>query len=191
MVERNNQVTSELPLRLRRQDLLVRRIPPASRMSRAGWALITVLSLTVDALVSHYAQFNPATYLPDQRDFYLHQELVLGLHATGAMLALSTGPFQYAARHRCRCPRVYRALSGVYLAGSTTAAIAGLALARTADSGPIASFGFMSLALGWLITTWTAVGMLQAGRIADYRRWMIRSSSLILAGVTLRLMLGT
>jgi hypothetical protein len=49
----------------------------------------------------------------------------------------------------------------------------------------------MSLALGWLITTWTAVGMLQAGRIADYRRLMIRSSALIFAGVTLRLMLGT
>jgi uncharacterized membrane protein len=191
MVEKNNQVTSDLPLRLRQRDLLLKRIPPASRMSRAGWALITIFSLTVDALVSHYPLFNPATYLPDQRDVYLHHELVLGLHVTGAMLALSTGPFQYAARHRCRSTRAYRALSGVYLAGSTAAAIAGLVLARIAQDGPIASFGFMSLALGWLITTWTAVAMLQAGRIADYRRWMIRSSSLMFAGVTFRLMLGT
>ena len=33
--------------------------------------------------------------------------------------------------------------------------------------------------------------MIMRGRIADHRRWMIRSFSLVFAGVTLRLILGT
>ena len=38
-----------------------------------------------------------------------------------------------------------------------------------------------------LFTTATAVRMIVARRVADHRRWMIRSFSLILAGVMLRL----
>jgi hypothetical protein len=42
------------------------------------------------------------------------------------------------------------------------------------------------LDLAMLFTTWTAVRMILAGRYAEHRRWMIRSFSLIMAGVMLR-----
>jgi hypothetical protein len=45
---------------------------------------------------------------------------------------------------------------------------------------------FTVLALATLFTTWTALRMILAGRYAEHRRWMIRSFSLILAGVMLR-----
>jgi hypothetical protein len=37
-----------------------------------------------------------------------------------------------------------------------------------------------------LFTTWTALRMVLAGRYREHRRWMIRSFSLIMAGVMLR-----
>ena len=37
-----------------------------------------------------------------------------------------------------------------------------------------------------LFTTWTAVRMILTGRYGEHRRWMIRSFSLIMAGVMLR-----
>ena len=52
---------------------------------------------------------------------------------------------------------------------------------------PIAVAGFALLDLAMLFTTATALRMIVARRVADHRRWMIRSFALILAGVTLRL----
>jgi hypothetical protein len=61
-----------------------------------------------------------------------------------------------------------------------------LILAPTAYTGLVASAGFTVLDLAMLFTTWTAVRMILAGRYAEHRRWMIRSFSLIMAGVMLR-----
>jgi len=44
------------------------------------------------------------------------------------------------------------------------------------------------LGLSVLFTTWTALRMVLARRIGDHRRWMIRSFSLIFAGVMLRIL---
>jgi uncharacterized membrane protein len=162
---------------------------PARRMHRTGWALMTLLSLAMVALASQYLRFDPSTYFAEQREIYIHRELVLGFHITGGMLAMATGPFQFAARLRRRSTRLHRTLGVVYVVGVTVGALAGLALATTAHGGVVASLGFMSLALCWLVTTWTALAMLLAGRIADHRRWMVRSFSLTLAAVMLRLLL--
>jgi Predicted membrane protein (DUF2306) len=50
----------------------------------------------------------------------------------------------------------------------------------------VASAGFTVLDLAMLFTTWTAVRMILAGRYGEHRRWLIRSISLIMAGVMLR-----
>jgi hypothetical protein len=47
------------------------------------------------------------------------------------------------------------------------------------------------MAISWLACTWVGFRLIMRGRIADHRRWMIRSISLVLGGVTLRLILGT
>jgi hypothetical protein len=52
----------------------------------------------------------------------------------------------------------------------------------------VAALGFTLLDLAMLFTTWTALRMVLAHRYADHRRWMIRSYSLMFAGVMLRLL---
>ena len=63
----------------------------------------------------------------------------------------------------------------------------GLLLAPFSQGGLTAHLGFGALALLTLGTTARAFQLVRQGNITKHRRWMIRSFSLILAGVTLRL----
>jgi uncharacterized membrane protein len=115
-------------------------------------------------------------------------EFFLGVHVLSGILALLVGPFQFVGRIRRRFLRVHRFLGAVYIASATALGLTGLVLAPTAYTGPVAVLGFTFLDLAMLFTTWTAVRMVVARRIGEHRRWMIRSFSLILAGVMLRVM---
>jgi Predicted membrane protein (DUF2306) len=77
-------------------------------------------------------------------------------------------------------------MGATYVASATALGVSGLILAPTAYTGLVASAGFTVLDLAMLFTTWTAVRMILAGRYGEHRRWMIRSFSLIMAGVMLR-----
>jgi uncharacterized membrane protein len=103
------------------------------------------------------------------------------------ILALLIGPFQFVRRLRRRFVRVHRFMGATYVASATALGVSGLILAPTAYTGLVASAGFTVLDLAMLFTTWTAVRMIVAGRYGEHRRWMIRSFSLIMAGVMLRL----
>jgi len=80
---------------------------------------------------------------------------------------------------------------GTYLAAATVGGLAGLGMAPTAYAGIVTSLGFAGLGCCLLAFTWTGFLMIMRGRVADHRRWMIRSFALLFAGVTLRLLLGT
>ena len=77
-------------------------------------------------------------------------------------------------------------MGATYVASATALGVSGLILAPTAYTGLVASAGFTVLDLAMLFTTWTALRMIFAGRYGEHRRWMIRSFSLIMAGVMLR-----
>jgi Predicted membrane protein (DUF2306) len=53
----------------------------------------------------------------------------------------------------------------------------------------VSTAGFGLLAGLWLASTWKALDAARNGRIAEHRRWMIRSFALTFAAVTLRLYL--
>ena len=69
------------------------------------------------------------------------------------------------------------------------AAPAGLLLAVGTDAGPIAQSGFGTLAVVWFGATGYAFWLATQGRIAEHRRWMIRSFAMTFGAVTLRLYL--
>lgn len=160
------------------------------RLSRVGWALMTTLSVLVVVIASRYLQFDPSTYFPQQRQVYVERELALGVHIAGAMVALATGPWQFSSRLRRRRPRVHRAIGVSYLMGCLVGGVGGLMLASTAHGGVVASLGFAALAGGWMLTSAIGLRMILNGRVADHRRWMVRSFSLTFAAVTLRLLPG-
>jgi hypothetical protein len=150
--------------------------------------LLFLLCVDVVVVVSPYLTFDPAAYLSEQREPYLRVEFFLGVHVLSGILALLVGPFQFVGRIRRRFLRMHRFLGAVYISSATALGLTGLVLAPTAYTGLVAVLGFTFLDLAMLFTTWTAVRMVAARRIGEHRRWMIRSFSLILAGVMLRLM---
>ena len=167
--------------------------PPRRRrlaryLAKPGWVIMTLLSLMTIAFVARYLTFNPDTYFPEQREVYMRREFVLGVHVVCGILALAIGPFQFVGAIRRRFVRVHRSLGVVYIASCTGLGLSGLVLATTSYPSWVTSLGFGLLGLSMLLTTWTALRMVLAGRYGDHRRWMIRSFSLILAAVSLRIM---
>lgn len=173
--------TRQAPM-LRRQPRLI------YHLAKPGWVIMTILSLVTIAFVVRYLAFNPDTYFPEQRQVYQQREFILGVHVLSGMLALLVGPFQFVSKIRHRFLRVHRSLGVVYIASCTGLGLSGLALATTSFGGWSTSLAFGLLGLSMLFTTWTALRMVLAGRIGDHRRWMIRSFSLIFAGVMLRVL---
>jgi uncharacterized membrane protein len=158
----------------------------ASRLTGPGWVIMALACVLVVAFASRYLTFDPDVYFSEQRENYLRLEFALGVHVLCGILALLIGPTQFVRRLRRRFVRVHRACGAVYLASATGLGVTGLILAPTAYTGLGASVAFTLLGLGTLFTTWTALRMVMAGRYGEHRRWMIRSFSLIMAGVMLR-----
>lgn len=170
------------------------RVDPSRRrrlaryLAKPGWVIMTLLALVTIAFVAPYLAFNPETYFPEQREVYMRREFVLGVHVVCGILALAIGPFQFVGRIRRRFVRVHRSLGAAYVASCTGLGLSGLVLATTSYPSWVTSLGFGLLGLSMLFTTWTALRMVLAGRYGDHRRWMIRSFSLIFAGVVLRVL---
>jgi uncharacterized membrane protein len=137
----------------------------------ALWGLMAFLSLGI-ALVSYrYLAPNPPFMGPDIAQNLFRKPWLL-LHATLAATALLVGPFQFLTRLRAKRPGVHRRLGKIYV-----------------GAGPIAQWGFGTLSVLWFIVTANALRLAMAGRIAEHRRWMIRSFAMTFAAVTLRLYL--
>jgi uncharacterized membrane protein len=158
----------------------------ARRLAGPCWVIMTLACIYITITVSRYLTFDPEVYFPEQREPYLRHEFALGVHVLSGMLALLIGPFQFVRRLRRRFVPVHRFMGATYVASATALGVSGLILAPTAYTGLVASVGFTVLDLLMLFTTWTAVRMILAGRYGEHRRWMIRSFSLIMAGVMLR-----
>lgn len=154
-----------------------------------GWVIMALACLYIVGMVSEYLTFDPEVYFAGQRENYLRVEVALGVHVLSGMLALLIGPLQFLGPLRRQFVRLHRFLGATYVASATALGVSGLILAPTAYTGLVAVAGFTVLDLAMLFTTWTAVRMIVVGRYADHRRWMIRSFSLILAGVMLRVLL--
>ena len=178
----DHTITRPTPIVRRRRRRLVH------VLAKPGWVIMTVLSLLTIFFVMRYLAFNPDTYFPEQREVYVRREFILGVHVLSGILALATGPFQFVRKIRRRFLRLHRSLGVIYIASCTGLGLSGLVLATSSYAGWTTSLAFGLLGLSVLFTTWTALRMVLARRIGDHRRWMIRSFSLIFAGVMLRIL---
>jgi uncharacterized membrane protein len=160
---------------------------PISGIPTWALALTTVLSLAV-SLVS-YRYLGAAEEIPPQIAANAFFSPWLAVHAAGAATALLLGPFQFFPALRTRFGRWHRWSGRVYVLGCLVGALTGGLLAVGASTGIVTTAGFGTLAAAWLVTTALAWRRAVQGRIAQHRRWMIRSFSLTLAAVTLRLYL--
>lgn len=114
--------------------------------------------------------------------------IVFLTHVAGGVTALALGAFQLVTWHG---PRRWwhRAAGRIYAVACLIGATAGLWLAATSLSGPIAGLGFGLLAVAWFSATALAWRKAVIGSFSQHRRWMIRSLAMTFAAVTLRIMI--
>lgn len=119
----------------------------------------------------------------------LERPVAFYLHIGFAPVALALLPFQFWQGLRRRRPAVHRWIGRGYGLAILLSGLGGLKMAFETTAGPVAGVGFGILALLWLGVTGRGIWLAIQGRIADHRRWMIRSGALTFAAVTLRLYL--
>jgi uncharacterized membrane protein len=102
-------------------------------------------------------------------------------------ISLLTGWSQFSKKLRAKRLKLHRFLGKNYVVAVLISAIAGFYAAIYANGGLVAKLGFIFLAIGWFYTTLNAYTTIKRKDIQKHRKWMIRSYSLTLAAVTLRL----
>ncbi|WP_136439211.1 DUF2306 domain-containing protein [Pacificoceanicola onchidii] len=144
------------------------------------------LSLLVALVSWRFLVLGVEAGMPHMAHFLDGQALALYAHIGLAPVALALMPFQFSTRFRMRRPALHRWMGRVYALAIVLSGVAGLVLAAGTVFGPVAGWGFGILAVLWVGTTVQAVRLAMMKRIAEHRRWMIRSAALTFAAVTLR-----
>jgi uncharacterized membrane protein len=108
----------------------------------------------------------------------------LFIHVAGAVTALVLGSPQFMPRLRRGSSPPHRWIGRIYVAGCLIGGAAGLILAPGSFAGPIASVGFGTLSVFWIVVNLMGLRAAMQGRFPEHRRWMIRSWALTLAAVT-------
>lgn len=151
-----------------------------------AWTVIMLLSVGI----AGYAFFHVATqfrFLGLENNFYT--PLGLQAHVAFSAFAMLLGPFQFLRILRTRRPRLHRWMGRIYVAACMLGGAAGATIALYSASGLVAGFGFLGLAILWLLTTAMAWSSALRRDFVAHERWMIRSFALTLAAVTLRIYL--
>ena len=155
------------------------------RSARALWGLGAVLSVGV-ALFSY-------RYLPQygaQAPAILGNALSrpwLYLHVAGAATALLIAPIQLLPGLRRQGRPWHRWLGRTYVVACLLGGVGGLVSAFGSTAGPVATAGFASLAVCWIVANIMGWRRATQRRFAEHRRWMIYSFAMTFAAVTLRL----
>lgn len=150
--------------------------------------LLAVMASAVALLSVRYLLPDPLLPAPLMVSHLARWPWMVMVHVGGGVTALMLGVFQPVTRKGAR--RKWHRLAGrVYVLACLCSAVAGLWLALTTSAGPVASLGFGGLAVVWLFTTTMGWLRVVRGDLIGHRRWMIRSLSLTLAAVTLRIMI--
>lgn len=164
--------------------------PPGRNMTwpaRIGWVLVALLCVGISAYSARYLLNPPAT--PAEALGNPIGVPWLFVHVAGAVTALLVGSAQFLPAMRKGSSPLHRWTGRVYVAGCLVGGGAGLILSFGSSAGPIATAGFGALAVLWLAFTLLGWRAAMQGRIAEHRRWVIRSWALTLAAVTLRIYL--
>jgi len=154
-----------------------------------SWYLMTFLAVGIGL----YALGNVA--VPAIRQGFV-VNMIAEASATGTLLhflmggvVIIVGAFQFNASFRSKYLHIHRILGRVYVVGCIVGGFAGLYLSFYSTGGIVSHWGFGMLAVCWIITTFMAYRHIRAGNVRIHQDWMIRSYSLTLAAVTLRIYL--
>ena len=156
-------------------------------LPRLLWLLLALFAV-VNALGA-LRYLLPHVPFPAELDNVSQRRIALSLHALGGAIALLAGPLQFVPRFRESNWNRHRLLGWIYCSAVLLGWCASLWIAPHAQTGWIASAGFLALGAAWIVTTGLAVRFILRGDAISHRRWMIRSYALTAAAITLRIYL--
>ena len=154
-----------------------------------GWGLVVLLAVGVIITSLHYLPFDPEGAPEELRPNYVRNPILFYIHVIVAPIALLSGIWQFLPITRVSF--YHRWAGRMYVICVAIAATAGLAVAMTSASGPIAGTGFAILAVIWSAVTAKAYFLARARNFSEHRVWMIRSYALTSAAITLRIITPT
>ncbi len=156
---------------------------------RVGWILMyAVVLLFAVANVRFFTDADFSTALQPQ--VYIDNALMIRVHILAGTLSILTGPMQFWSTFRDRHRNWHRLLGKIYLGGAAFGSASGLYIAWISFGGFSAHVGFFVLALGWGGATLMAYRCIRAGHWRLHREWMIRSYSLVLGILGVRVWFG-
>jgi uncharacterized membrane protein len=156
-------------------------------LPKLAWFLLALFAL-VNALGA-LRYLLPHVPFPAELDNFSQRRIALSLHALGGAIALLAGPLQFVSRFRESNWNRHRFLGWIYCSAVLLGWCASLWIAPHAQTGWIASAGFLTLGAAWIAATGLAVQFILRGDALTHRRWMIRSYALTAAAITLRVYL--
>ncbi len=156
---------------------------------RVGWILMSAVVLLFAATNVRF--FNDADFSTAlQPQVYIDNALIIRVHVLAGTLAILTGPMQIWSTFRDQHRNWHRFLGKIYLVSAAIGSVSALYVAWISFGGFSAHVGFFVLALGWGGTTLMAYRRIRAGHWRLHREWMIRSYSLVLGILGIRVWFG-
>jgi uncharacterized membrane protein len=153
------------------------------------WTIV-VLSLAISLVSYRFVAIGLDAAFESMQDHITERPIALLLHVSFAPIALALSPFQMIIGLRARRPALHRWMGRITASAIVISALAGLVLAAGAFvDRPVAGLGFGLLSIFWITATLFAVYFAMIRDIDRHRRWMVRSFTLTLAALTLRLQL--
>jgi len=109
------------------------------------------------------------------------------LHISSSLVVICTGAFLFLTVGGEVWRRIHRVLGRVYVGlVLLIAAPSGLVMGYHANGGLIGQINFILLSILWWWFTFRGFDTIRRGKVAEHKKWMLRSYALTLSAVTLR-----
>lgn len=114
---------------------------------------------------------------------------VMVFHGVPGALALFLGVFQFSTRLRQRYLKLHRVMGYIYIGSAAVSAPVAIAVAMALPV-PTLLMASTIQAVGWIVTTATALYCVRTGRIQQHREWMMRSYPFAAVFVVVRVVIA-
>jgi len=155
-----------------------------SRLAAFGWVVLAIHAVVIGLASLRYLL--PHVPFAIEMPNFLVRPHWLVAHAGFSSIALLAGPWQFLEVVRRRRLNTHRWIGRIYCAAVAAGWITSVPIAAHAQTGAIASAGFLSLGVFWISATTAGFVNIYRGQVQGHREWMIRSYALTAAAITLR-----
>lgn len=140
------------------------------RVRYLWWAAFGAMTVLV-LLTRERTLLNPNSFL---RHRYAPIAALMFAHGIPGAIALVLGPFQFSTRLRQRFTKLHRVSGRIYAGCALVSAPMAIAIAIALPIPTLLAASSIQ-AIGWTVTTATAIYCILTGRVQQHREWMMRS----------------